>query len=77
MSNERLVGECPACLAEKLAPSKGIAFVLGSYISHKMPIGVAVILCDKHELDWKEIEDSKKFESFILIQASREKGTLS
>jgi len=77
MSTERLVGECPACLAEKITPSKGIAFVLGSYISHKMPIGVAVIFCDKHDLDWKEIEDSKKFENFVLIQESHDKGSLS
>lgn len=67
MSDERLIGECVACLAEKLVPNKGIAFVLGSYISHKMPMGVAVILCSKHDKDWMDIESCGKFDKFVII----------
>ena len=67
MSNERLVGECPACTAERIVPSKGIAFVLGAYITHQLPAGVGVIFCDKHDADWKEIEESRKFENVVVL----------
>lgn len=78
MSTERLFGECPACIAERVVPTKGTAFVLGCYITHQLSEGVAVILCDKHDFDWKEIAESKNFDNkIVLISPSQKKGSVS
>jgi hypothetical protein len=77
MSTERLIGECPACTAERVVPDKGIAFVLGAYITHQLPAGVGVILCDKHDAHWKEIKESRKFERVVLVLPDSDNKDLS